>query len=107
MDLGLLWRSAALQAGLVALIFVLLVLAPLPAEFFREYGVLTGPTTWVICSAATGRILRLGAATTVLAALVSGILAAVLGVLLTHTVGLVIAVLAFGAVCGLRGRSVA
>lgn len=105
MELGLLWRSAVLQAALVAAVFGVLVIAPLPDGFFREYGVVTGPIAWVACAAATGTLLRLGWPTTALAALVSGVLAAALGALLSHTLGLVIAVLAFGAVCGLRGRS--
>ncbi len=104
MNLALLWRSAALQAALVAVVFAILVIAPLPEGFFRQYGVVTGPVAWIVCAAVTGALLHLGWPTTVLATLVSGALAAALGLLLTHTVGLAFAVLAFGTVCALRNQ---
>lgn len=98
MDLRLFLKAAAVQAALVGAVFVLLVLAPLPEDFFRRYGAIAGPTAWLVCSWGTFRILKLDARNNFPAALVSGLAGGLAGVV-NHTVGLVVGVLVFGAAC--------
>ncbi len=99
MDLRLLLKAAAIQAVLVGAVFV--VLAPLPEDFFRRYGAITGPTAWIFCSLVTVRLLHLNARRGSAAALLGGAAGALTG-LASHSFGLVAAVLVFGAVCGVR-----
>lgn len=101
MDLRLLLKAAALQAAIVGAVFVLLVLAPLPEDFFRRYGAFTGPTAWTLCSIATVRLLKLDAKRGAAAALLGGAAGALTG-LANHSLGLIAAVLVFGAVCATK-----
>lgn len=96
-------RAAVLQAATVGALFALLALL-LEREFFREYGAVTGPLAWVACALLTGRLLGLAMPRVVLAAALAGALAAVVGVLVSHLAGLVVAIPAFGAVCAARSR---
>src|SRR5918998_3092921 len=99
MDRGLLWRSALVQAGAVALVFALLVALPLPSDFFEDYGAVSGPVAWVLCSLVTARVLGLSAGRTALAALAGGAAGGIVGVALNHAAGLVIGVAVFAAAC--------
>ena len=101
------WRSALVQAALVAAVFGLLLALPLPDDFFEDYGWVTGPVAWLVCALATGRILRLPLDLTLFAAAAGGIAGAV-GVLAgPHWFALVAAIGVFGASCagyeGARG----
>jgi hypothetical protein len=58
MDQGVLWRSALVQAGSVAILAVALALA-LPRSFFESWGWLAGPAAWVACAYLTARVVRL------------------------------------------------
>ena len=100
MDASLALRAGAVQGLLVAAVFATLVALPLPEGFFQSYGVLAGPTAWLVCALATTRILRLGTRIGATAA-VAGALAAVLVGLLNHDFGTIVAVLAFGLAAGL------
>ena len=102
-DSHLLVKAAALQAAIVGAVFVLLVLAPLPEDFFRRYGAITGPTAWILCSLATVRLLGLDAKRGAAAALLGGLAGALAG-FADHSLGLVAAVLVFGAVCAQGAR---
>ena len=99
MDLSLLARAALVQALLVAALFALLVALPLDDDFFEDYGWITGPVAWTACAAVTARILALPASRAILAAVAGGVAGAVVGLALDHTVGLVVAIAVFGAVC--------
>ncbi len=102
MDGGLFARAAGVQLVCVAVLFVLLLALPLPEDFFRDYGGVTGPGAWLLSAAVTTRVLRLPARTGILATFVSGAAAGLVGVAIDHTLGLVIGVMAFGAVCAAR-----
>jgi hypothetical protein len=103
-DRSLAWRAALLQTVAVAAVFVLLLVAPLPAGFFRENGAIVGPLAWVVCSLLTGVLMSLRLGLTLGAAFASGVVAGAVGMLLNHTAGLVLGILAFGAVAGYLGR---
>ena len=100
MDASLALRAGAVQGLLVAAVFATLVALPLPEGFFRSYGVIAGPTAWLVCALGTARILRLRPRTAVVAAAAGG-LAAVLVGLLNHDLGTIVAVLTFGLAAGL------
>ena len=96
-------RAAGIQAIAIAAFFVLLLALPLPEDFFRDWGALTGPAAWLLCAALTARLLRLPPRKALLAAAGSGVLAALVGVLLNHTLGLVVGIVCFGALCAAEG----
>ena len=96
MDLYVFARASVLQALVVGAAFVLLIAAPLPDTFFRDYGLVAGPGAWLVCSAITARLLHLSVATGALAGLAGGAAAVLVG-LVSHNVGVVAGVLAFGA----------
>ena len=103
MDARLALRAGAVQGLLVAAVFATLVALPLPEGFFRSYGVLAGPTAWLVCALGTARILRLRPKTAIVAAAAGG-LAAVLVGLLNHDLGTIVAVVAFGLAAGAMAR---
>ena len=95
------WRAAAVQAGLVAAISIVLAIA-LPHSFFEDWGWLSGPGAWALCALATARILGLAVLSTLLGALLAGLpslLAVVIGV---HWLGAVFAIGLFALWCGYR-----
>lgn len=100
MDRGLFLRSLAVQALLVGGLFALLVVLPLPEDFFKDYGFLTGPLAWIVCSILTARILSLPAGLALFAALAGGVAGALVGLAAGHPAGLVVSLLVFGASCG-------
>ena len=102
MDFSLLWRAAVVQAVLVAAAFAVLVAAPLPEGFFRDYGFVAGPLAWLACSAGTAALLSLPARRALVAAAVGGAVGAAVGALVHHDTGLVVAILAFAAVAARR-----
>lgn len=104
MDGSLAWRAALVQLALVAGLFALLLALPLSRDFFRDYGAVVGPLSWLGCSLGTGRLLSLGSSSTLLTALASGVAAALVGVAGSHAAGLIVAVVVFGVVAGMRGR---
>jgi len=99
MDWSRLARAALVQALLVGALFGVLVALPLGDDFFEDYGWISGPIAWIVCSAVTSRILGLPASRALLAAAAGGISGAVVGVALDHTVGLIVAVGVFAASC--------
>lgn len=104
MDLGLLWRASLGQLMAVAALFLLLLALPLSEDFFRGYGAVVGPLSWLVCSLATGRVLALGLGTTLRAAVASGAAAGLVGLVLSHALGLIVGVAIFGAVVASLGR---
>ena len=102
MERGLFWRAAGLQALVVGALFLLLA-AVLPGAFFREYGLVIGPLSWMACALLTGRLLGLPWPRVVVAAVTAGALAAIVGGVIDHLLGIVVAVLAFGALGAAHG----
>ena len=97
-------KGVALRAGVVQLVAVgllFLVLAVTVSHgFFEDWGWLVGPAAWIACAALTARALRLPIERVLVAAVLSGILSAI-GVLVgVHSLGLVLAIVAFGLLCG-------
>ena len=104
MNLSLGLRAGAVQALTVGLTFVVLLLAPLPEDFFRENGAFAGPLAWFGCALVTALVLRIPRATAALAAVGGGVAGALVGVA-SHGLGMVVGVAAFGAlVAALDGR---
>jgi hypothetical protein len=95
-----LWRACAAQALVVGAAFVVLALL-LPRSFFRDYGAVAGPLAWLGCSLVSGRLLRIGIAQALAAAVASGAIGAAANVVIGHTGGMVAGVLAFGAASAL------
>lgn len=97
-------RSLALRAGLiqlagVAAISVVLALA-LPHSFFEDWGWLSGPGAWIVCSLITATALRLPVAMTLLGAFLAGLpslLAVIVGL---HWLGALLAIVLFALWCG-------
>ena len=97
---GLFWRSLAVQALCVGLLFGLLLLLPLDEDFFKDYGFAVGPIAWIGCSLVTARILSLPAGLALFAALAGGVAGTLVGLVAGHGPGLVISLLVFAASCG-------
>jgi len=104
MDRERLDRSLAVRAGLiqlagVAVISVALAIA-LPHSFFEDWGWISGPAAWLVCSLVTATALRLPAGLTMLGAVLAGLpslLAVVVGL---HWLGALLAVALFALWCG-------
>jgi hypothetical protein len=98
MNRSILWRAAAAQVVLVAVISLALALA-LPDSFFDDWGWLTGPAAWLGCAAITAWALRLPVPAVMLGAALAGIPSAVAVLAGVHWLGVAIAVAAFATWC--------
>ncbi len=99
MNQRLFWRSLAVQALLVGGLFLILALA-LDDDFFEDWGYVTGPIAWALCSLATARILSLPSGLVLFAALAGGVAGLLVSLVAGHAVGLGVALLVFAASCG-------
>ncbi len=98
-DRGLALRAALVQLAGVALLSIVLALA-LPHSFFEDWGWLSGPGAWILCSLITAAVLRLPPAPTLLGAVLAG-LPSLLAVLIgLHWLGALVAVGLFALWCG-------
>jgi hypothetical protein len=95
----LFWRSLAVQAVLVAVLFAVLALL-LPEDFFDDWGFLVGPLAWIACSLLTARILPLPVSFVLFAALAGGVAATIVLLVANHWAGLIAGLLVFAASCG-------
>lgn len=73
---------------------------PLPEDFFKDYGFVTGPVAWIVCSVLTARILSLPAGLALFAALAGGVAGGLVGLVGGHAPGLAVSLLVFAASCG-------
>ena len=97
-------RPLALRAGLIQLagvasISIVLAIA-LPHSFFEDWGWLSGPSAWVVCSLITATALRLPLGMTMLGAILAGLpslLAVIAGL---HWLGALLAIALFALWCG-------
>ncbi len=98
MDTSTLWRAAAVQAGGVAILSIVLA-AIFPHSFFEDWGWLAGPGAWILCSLLTARVLGLPPGAAMLGAMLAGIpslLAVLIGL---HWLGAVVAIVLFALWC--------
>ncbi len=98
-DRSLAIRAALIQLVGVAVISIILAIL-LPHSFFEDWGWLTGPGAWAVCSLITASALRLPLATTLLGAVLAGLpslLAVVVGL---HWLGALVAIALFALWCG-------
>lgn len=100
MDKGLFLRSLGVQLLAVAVLFAALLALPLDDDFFEDYGVVTGPVAWILCSLVTARVLSLPVGLVLFAALAGGVAGALVALATSHQVGLAIGLLVFAASCG-------
>jgi hypothetical protein len=99
-DRGLFLRALVVQALAVGVVFAVLVALPLPEDFFEDYGAITGPVAWIVCSLVTARVLSIPAGLVLFAALAGGVAGAIVAFAASHTPGLVVSLLVFAASCG-------
>jgi hypothetical protein len=97
-------KAVGVLAVAIAVVFALLLALPLPRDFFREWGSVTGPVAWILCSLVAGRVLGLSAGRVLGATMLSGVAAAVVGVTLDHSAGLVGGLAVFGVVVAAAAR---
>ena len=100
MDSSLAGRAAAGQLIAVLVLFAVLLALPLSDSFFTSYGVVIGPLSWLVCSFVVGRVLSLSVARTLAAAVAGGVVAALVALALTHAIGLLVGIVAFGLAAG-------
>jgi hypothetical protein len=95
----LFWTSLAVQAAVLAVPFVILALT-LDQSFFEDWGWLTGPAVWLLCSVATARILSLPLGYVLFSAVAGGVAGAIVFLLASHAAGMAAGLLVFAASCG-------
>jgi hypothetical protein len=91
-------KALLVQLVLVGVLAVILALA-LPKSFFEDWGWLTGPLAWLLCAAATARIVGLPITGTLVGAVLVGLPALIAVVLGIHWLGTLIAVVLFALWC--------
>jgi hypothetical protein len=96
---GLFWKSLAVQAAAVAVLFAVLLALPLSDDFFDDWGFLVGPLAWLGCSAVTARLLALPLGFALFAALAGGVAGTIVLLVANHWAGMVAALLVFAASC--------
>ncbi len=98
-DKGVALRAGAVQLVAVGVLFAILAVAA-SHGFFEDWGWLVGPAAWLGCALLTARVLKLPAERVLMAAVISGVLSAI-GVLVgVHSIGIVLAIIAFALLCG-------
>lgn len=100
MNARLFWKALVVQAVLVGGLFGILVALPLPEDFFKDVGFVTGPLAWIVCSIGTGRVLKLPLGFVAFAALAGGVAGLIVLLAASHYAGMVAALLVFSASCG-------
>ena len=98
-DRSLVIRAALIQLAGVAVISIVLAIA-LPHSFFEDWGWISGPGAWIVCSSITATALRLPLAMTMLGAILAGLpslLAVIVGL---HWLGALLAIALFALWCG-------
>jgi hypothetical protein len=97
--LNLFWRSFAVQALGVVVLFGILIALPLPKDFFEDYGYFTGPLAWIAVTIMSARVLPIPAGIVLFNALAGGVAGFLVGLVAGHAPGLVISLLVFAASC--------
>ena len=92
--------AGAVQMLIVSIGFVVTLKLPVSEDFFARNGYIVGPGTWLVCSLLTGGSLRLALLSTVVAAVLSGLVLGAVGALVGHVGGMVVGSIAFGLAIG-------
>jgi hypothetical protein len=95
----LFWKSLAVQAAAVLVLFSVLVALPLPDGFFEDFGFVVGPLAWVACTFVTARVVQIPLAFALFAAVAGGVAGTIVLVVASHWAGMVAGLLVFGASC--------
>jgi hypothetical protein len=98
MDMRIGIKALLVQLVLVGVLAVILAIA-LPKSFFEDWGWLSGPLAWLLCAAATARIVRLPVVGTLVGAVLVGLPALIAVILGIHWLGTLIAVILFALWC--------
>ena len=98
LDSGILWRVAAVQAGAVAALSVVLALV-FSHGFFTHWGWLVGPVAWMACAWVTARVVGLPEAPVLARAAGAGVVSALFVLLGLHWLGAAVAIGVFAAWC--------
>lgn len=99
MSKGLFLKALGVQTLLIAVVFATLVALPLREGFFEDYGLITGPVAWIGCSLITAQLLRMPTGYVLFAALAGGVAGVIVSLVTSHTPGLIVSLLVFGASC--------
>jgi hypothetical protein len=95
----LFWTSLVVQAIVVAIPFAILAVT-LDEGFFEDWGWLAGPAIWLVCAAATARILSLPLGYVLFSAVAGGVAGAIVFLAASHLAGMAAGLLVFAASCG-------
>jgi hypothetical protein len=98
LDSAILWRVAAVQAGAVAVLSILLALV-FSHGFFVDWGWLVGPLAWLACAWLTARVVGLPEAPVLLRAGGAGIVSLVFVLAGLHWLGALAAIALFATLC--------
>jgi hypothetical protein len=96
--LEIFWRVAVIQLVSVALLSLLLA-ALLSHGFFENWGWLVGPLAWLACARLTAWVVGLEVASTLLRAVLAGVLSFLAVLIGLHWLGALIAVGLFAYLC--------
>ncbi len=91
MRLEVFWRVAVVQLVAVGVLSIVLAVV-FSHGFFESWGWLVGPLTWLGCAWVTARVVGLDPASTLLRALLAGLVSALAVILGVHWLGLLVAV---------------
>src|SRR4051812_38844475 len=91
-------KALLVQLVLVGVLAVILAVT-LPKSFFEDWGWISGPAAWLLCAAATARIVGLPITGTLVGAVLVGLPALIAVVLGVHWLGTLIAVILFALWC--------
>jgi hypothetical protein len=92
------WRVAVVQLAAVALLSLLLGLV-FSHGFFESWGWFAGPAAWLACAWLTARIVGLDPASTLLRAVLAGVVSGLAVLLGLHWLGALVAVALFAYLC--------
>ena len=87
MNSRLFWKSLAVQAAAVLVLFGVLVALPLPDDFFEDFGFIVGPLAWIACSVLTARVVQIPLAFALFAAVAGGVAGTIVLVVASHCGG--------------------
>ncbi len=92
------WRVALVQLVAVAVLSLLLA-AAFSHGFFEDWGWLTGPGAWLLCAWLTARVVGLEVPSTLLRALLAGVISLLAVLVGLHWLGALVAVGLFAYLC--------
>jgi hypothetical protein len=98
MDVRIGSKALLVQLVLIGVLFVILAVA-LPKSFFQDWGWLTGPVAWLLCAAATARIVALPVTGTLVGSVLAGIPSLIPVAFGVHWLGMVIMLPLFALWC--------